>query len=116
MVKDKIDILGTIYTLKFKTKKEDMLLETRDGYTDNYKKRIVVIQDKEFCDSWDKEAIEIYKKKVLRHEIIHAYLYESGLDVNSNKAYSWAENEEMVDWFAIQSPKLFEIYKKLDIL
>ena len=112
----KINILGVDYILEYKTKKEDSMLETRDGYTDTYLKRIVVVKDKDFCDSWDKEAIEIYKKKVLRHEIIHAYLYESGLDVNSNKIYAWAENEEMVDWFAIQSPKLFKIYKELNIL
>ena len=111
-----INILGISYSLEYKTKKEDEMLETRDGYTDTYKKRIVVVKNKEFCDSWDKDAIEIYKKKVLRHEIIHAFLYESGLDINSNKAYSWAENEEMVDWFAIQIPKLVEIYKQLNIL
>lgn len=112
----KIKILDSIYSLYYKTKQEDKMLETRDGYTDNYLKRIVVVKDKEFSDNWDQKAIEIYKKKVLRHEIIHAFLYESGLDVNSNKCYSWAENEEMVDWFAIQSPKLFNIYKELNIL
>ena len=112
----KINVLGTEYILNYKTKKEDEMLKTRDGYTDNYLKRIVVVRNKEFSDGWDKNAIEIYKNKVLRHEIIHAFLYESGLDVNSNKSYSWAENEEMVDWFAIQSPKLFRIYKELDIL
>lgn len=111
-----INILGINYSLEYKTKKEDEMLETRDGYTDTYKKRIVVVKNKEFYDSWDEDAIEIYKKKVLRHEIIHAFLYESGLDINSNKAYSWAENEEMVDWFAIQIPKLVEIYKQLNIL
>ena len=116
MGKNKINILNTLYSLEYKTKQEDDMLETRDGYTDTYRKRIIVVREKDFSDSWDKEAIEIYKKKVLRHEIIHAFLYESGLDVNSNKSYSWAENEEMVDWFAIQSPKLFEIYKKLNIL
>ena len=110
----KVDILGANYSIYYKSRKEDTSLETRDGYTDNYVKRIVINTD--FSDSWDKESIKVYKNKVLRHEVLHAYLYESGLDVNSNKAYSWAENEEMVDWFAIQAPKLFKIYKELGIL
>jgi hypothetical protein len=52
----------------------------------------------------------------MRHEILHAFLYESGLRENSNKVYAWAENEEMVDWIAIQFPKIEKIYKELNIL
>ena len=39
-----------------------------------------------------------YKKEVLRHEIVHAYLNESGL-VNNAHVFElgWATNEEMVD-------------------
>ena len=37
--------------------------------------------------------------KIIRHEIIHAYLYESGLD-------SYAEDETIVDWIAAQFPKM----------
>lgn len=38
---------------------------------------------------------------MIRHELVHAFLFESGLSVNS-----WADNEEIVDWIAIQFPKL----------
>ena len=55
-------------------------------------------------------------KLFLRHEIVHAYLYESGLRENSEKQYAWADNEEMVDWFAIQGPKIFKTYKELGVL
>ena len=109
-------ILGTVYKISYNTREKDTTLNDKDGYTDDYQKRIVVASEKSFNENWDRQSIEIYQKKVLRHEIIHAFLYESGLDVNSNKAYSWAENEEMVDWFAIQSPKIYKIYKDLDIL
>ena len=115
-MKEEISILGIIYKISFKTRKQDKKLENVDGYTDTYLKNIVVSEKEDFNEQWDKNRIEIYQKKVLRHEIIHAYLYESGLDINSNKVYSWAENEEMVDWIAIQSPKIFETYKELDIL
>lgn len=110
----KVNILGAEYSIYYYGRKEDKTLETRDGYTDNYSKRIVI--NETFSDDWDKDSVKVYQKKVLRHEILHAYLYESGLDVNSNKAYSWAENEEMVDWFAIQIPKIWGTYKELKIL
>ena len=52
---------------------------------------------------------EALMKKQTRHEIIHAFLYESGLSFNSD----WAVNEELVDWIAIQFPKIAEVYEKL---
>ena len=58
------------------------------------------------------ENVEELEKKVLRHEIIHAYLGESGLRSSSE----WAENEEMVDWFAIQFPKILKTFSELCIL
>ncbi|MFD1464645.1 hypothetical protein ACFQ4L_00875 [Lapidilactobacillus mulanensis] len=45
--------------------------------------------------------------KDTRHELIHAFLCESGLAENSD----WAQNEEVVDWIARQFPKLFETFK-----
>lgn len=42
-----------------------------------------------------------YQKKVLRHEIVHAFLYESGLWQNAYGSKCWAKNEEMIDWMAI---------------
>jgi hypothetical protein len=112
---DKINILGTEYSLQYLSSKEDKKLEDLDGYTDFYLKRIVV--EKNFENRLtDETKIKNYQNKILRHEIIHAFLFESGLDCNSLKVYNWAENEEMVDWFAIQSPKIFMLYKELDIL
>lgn len=111
---DKLNILGTDYTLQYLSNKEDSKLENLDGYTDFYLKRIVVEKDFE-NRLFDETKIKKYQNKILRHEIIHAFLSESGLDCNSLKTYNWAENEEMVDWFAIQSPKIFDVFNDLDI-
>lgn len=63
------------------------------------------------------KAQEAYRKKTLRHEIMHAFLNESGLSDDSNRFDgAWAKNEEMVDWFAIQSPKIFKVFVELGIL
>ena len=111
---DKINILGTEYLLQYLSSKEDKKLENLDGYTDFYLKRIVVEKDFE-NRLFDETKIKNYQNKILRHEIIHAFLFESGLDCNSLKVYNWAENEEMLDWFAIQSPKIFDMLNDLDI-
>ena len=111
---DRLYILGTEYSLQYLSSKEDKKLENLDGYTDFYLKRIVVEKDFE-NRLFDETKIKNYQNKILRHEIIHAFLFESGLECNSLKVYNWAENEEMVDWFAIQSPKIFDIFNDLDI-
>ena len=54
-----------------------------------------------------KADLEHYKRKVIRHELLHAVLFESGLSCNS-----WGENEEIVDWFAIQFPKLEALFQQ----
>ena len=52
----------------------------------------------------------------LRHEVLHAFLFESGLSETAGFSGCWATNEEMVDWFAIQSPKIFEVFSELDLI
>lgn len=113
----KIDILGTEYTIEYKSIKSDEKLEEMEGYIDFYKKTIILanIEEREYYKNEPKEKIDEVKAKVLRHEIVHGFLYESGLDCNSNKTYSWADNEEMVDWFAIQSPKIIKVFQELEI-
>ena len=56
-----------------------------------------------------------YQRKVIRHEIIHAFLYESGLWQSSFNCKAWAQNEEMVEWFAIQSPKIFRAFREAGV-
>jgi hypothetical protein len=40
---------------------------------------------------------------------------ESGLNASSNSVEGWARNEEMVDWFAIQMPKLIKTFRELGV-
>lgn len=57
------------------------------------------------------EKIELLSDKTLRHEIVYAFLHESGLSSNSE----WAMNEEIVDWIALQLPKIISICNELSI-
>ena len=113
----KVNILGSEWNVKFWNKKEYPNLTNIDGYTD-LSIREIVVDDMEASQGQigTKADLESYQKQVVRHEIIHAFLLESGLDSNSNSADSWAVNEEMVDWFAIQSPKIFKVFNEYNLM
>lgn len=105
-----VNILGTEYTIKEDCNIEEYkALEDNEAYTDFTTKEIII---SEFGrDTNSVNDLDYHIRKVKRHEIIHALLYESGLDCNTN----WATNEEIVDWFAIQYPKMKQIYEELGI-
>lgn len=112
----KINILGTEWRIVTCKEEESELLngKCRDGCTDNSTRTIWICEKKDDCELQD---YEMWKKLALRHEILHAFLFESGLDASSISTYGpWANNEEMVDWFAIQSPKIFKVYSELQLI
>lgn len=104
----KVNVLGTEYEIiTGVTKEEDDMMVNNDGYFDASVHKIFI---GDFSNhGWNDN--EAYSRKVIRHELVHAFLYESGLSVNSD----WAENEELVDWMAIQIPKLSKVFDELDI-
>ena len=112
-----IDILGTKYEVLYKTKEQDKKLDGIDGYCDYSTKTIVCVKHIiEDINTMSLGNLDFICNRILRHEIIHAFLYESGLWCNSYGVTCWAENEEMTDWFAMQAPKIYEVYRQLNIL
>ena len=117
----KISVLGTEYEIVVKKYDEDEAFERCSfcGYCDGYKKEIVVC-DLSTYKGWEhesKETVEIAQKETLRHEIVHAFLHESGLKGCSNVYQSgWAINEEMIDWFAIQGDRIHKAWMEADAL
>ena len=106
----KVNVLGTEYTLTEANEANDPRLSNKDGYCDTSSKECVV--DEMNAASGDVDAkrnLPEYKKSVKRHELIHAFLFESGLDGSS-----WAKEEEIVDWIACQFPKLLKAFKDTD--
>lgn len=101
----KVKILGTEYEIVKNAEEKDYpQLKKCDGFTDFSIKKIVVADfDK---DESSIDDLEWYKNKVLRHEIVHAFVHESGLAENCD----WARNEEMTDWIAIQFTKMLEVF------
>ena len=114
----RISILGAPYTISSRTRRQDKALEHCDGYCDTSVRAIVV---REYTEEECKEPLclrdlSAYRRKCLRHEITHAFLYESGLSINSAEVQEWAHNEEMVDWVAIQGPKLYAAWQQAGCL
>ena len=99
-------ILGTRYTIIITKDIEHYpILEKNSGYVD-YSIKTIVIKYVDYDVKRMKNGLYILTE-IIRHEIIHAFLYESGLDSCSNVFEGpWATNEELVDFFAIQLPKI----------
>ena len=84
-----INILGTDYFVIFVKEKDKFMIENDYiGYCDYANKTIVVLEDEN-------------EQHTLRHEIIHAYMFESGIQYGTE-----FHNELCVDWMATQLPKI----------
>lgn len=110
-----VNILGTEYTVTVKKYDEDEEFERSsiDGYCDRWTKQIVVC-DMSTYKGWEHEppeTISAIQKEVLRHEIVHAFFSESGLEASALRPdVAWVKNEELVDWIALQGPKIYKAW------
>lgn len=113
----KINILGTEYVISYLNYNDDPYFKKHNsvGYCDFYNKLIVICKAETYptCDDPnDQITASKTQKETLRHEIIHAFLYESGMNESSHICeLAWSRNEEMVDFFAIQGPKIVKAWK-----
>ena len=104
-----VNILGTKYTISIRSEKEDKNLEIADGYCDKTSKEIVIVNPDSVTSTLKNP--DWYFRKVKRHEIVHAFLIESGLQENTE----WNE-ELIVDYFACQGEKIYKAWKEADCL
>lgn len=116
-----LNVLGTPYSVEYKKWDDDPLFQKENwsGYCDGYGKRIVV------CDPATVPGFETdptrsktqMRKQTLRHEIVHAFLNESGL-MDCALVYEgpWSKCEELVDWIANQGQKIYRAWKKAGAL
>lgn len=101
-----INILGTRYVINLNAPRE--VLTDCDGECSRYDKTISIVDIDEIFDG-NGTSTGRQKRYIegLRHEIIHAFFEESGLD-------NYSEDEELVQWLAIQFPKLAHIFDILN--
>lgn len=110
----KVNVLGTEYAVTVRKYAEDECFKQTqcNGYCSGLLKEIVLC-DMSTYPGWEnetQEARDVQTKETLRHEIVHAFFNESGLACSSSSTDAWARNEEMVDWIAIQGPKVYKAW------
>lgn len=114
-----VNILGTEWRIILQTIEENEFFSDCDGYCDPSIKTIFVrnYTDEEQGKVFQYNNRETMRKKVIRHEVLHAFMFESGLWRNSFSVdVSWSMNEEMIDWFAIQGLKIYNAWKQADCI
>lgn len=108
-----INILGSPWNIYYRSPKDDKTLKDGgfDGYCDKTTRTIVVTSE-----NGNLGDFKIYQKAVLRHEIIHAFMYESGLGSSWQHAEQFGHDETAIDWIAMQFPKLLQAFKEAKAL
>lgn len=100
-----VNVLGQEYKiveLNFENK-------TYDGLCDFTTKEIKLDSDLDKVTEESYQNMNHYKQQVVRHEIIHAFMFESWLNSNS----TFARDETLIDWIAIQLPKMVKAMKEV---
>ena len=97
-----ISILGELWKINYNVKIDD---DDVDAQTHPYERVINIADDIE-------EGADV--KRIIRHEIIHAFMFESGLGFNFEHK-PFGQDETMIDWFAIQYPKMRKVFQVMDI-
>lgn len=108
-----LNILGSEWTIEYRNADIDPILQDGNGgYTDPSINLIVISNKGKDDDVVDFSKIQ---KRYLRHEIVHAFLFESGLGFNFEHN-EFGHEETMIDWIAIQFSKILEVFKEADCL
>lgn len=106
----KANVLGETYIIIEDNELNDSRLATCDGYCDSSTKKIVIRDDLNTrIDLMDAGNLDYCRRQVLRHELIHAFLSESGLQV-------YSQDEVLVDWIASQAEKMFSLFVDNELL
>lgn len=109
-----LNILGSKWKLKVVPRYTDPMFETVDGYTDRSVRTMYVAETSTNTIDDLKDWPE-YQKVVKRHEIIHAFFFESGLAQDMYHP-AYGHDEQAIDHLAILFPKMEEVFKKADAL
>ncbi len=108
----KVHVLGSDWLISFMSCEQDKQLKINDGYCDHTTRHIVIRKYDRPPKPEQLQDMDVHEKQILRHEIVHAFLFESGLGNDSAKAKAWAANEEMIDWIAFQHEKLHKAFEE----
>lgn len=98
-----VNILGTEYTIK----EDDLnnpILDIADGVCKTFDKEII-LRRQEYLGGDTEQGKQYRRAHVIRHELIHAFMEESGFNYNPS--------EDMVDWIAAMIPRINAVFEEL---
>ena len=109
-----VTILGEKWSIKVIDYNDDDFMDEETGGRCYAHTRQITVRNY-LHEEISRERATAIMKHILRHEIVHAFLGEAGLWANSLDTGSWAMNEEMVDFFAKNIPKIIAVYQRCGI-
>lgn len=103
----KVNILGTEYEIVTLSEDEFPKLKSRDasGLAELYDKKLILNKKNNISGENTYDNLELFSNKVIRHEIVHAFFHESGL-------MDYCYDEQLVDWIALQIPKIKKVMEE----
>ena len=106
-----VNILGTNYEVRNITEKDYPKLSKMgaNGLCELYSKEIIINSEMNPNSGEEFANFKDFENKVLRHEIVHAFFHESGLD-------DYTRDEDLVNWIAIQFPKMLKAFQDTNCL
>ena len=104
-----LSILGQDYDFQEIDADKDVKMENCDGYCDGFGKIIRVNNNFNTNCTTNVSDLEGYKRRVKRHEIVHAFFEESGLE-------KYRVDELIVEWIANQFLKMEKAFQQVGAL
>ena len=111
----KTNVMGNEYDIYIGTSDEYGRLIKSDGYCD-YDNKAIYIERHMYPDMCELNisesdfARQSRHKYVLRHELVHAFIAECGLNGSE------IDNENIVSWIAYKFPQMLDAFRKADAL
>lgn len=104
--KTNVDILGERYEVKFTSELNEPELDGYAGLCKSLSKEILINTDIHTLKDENDDISRLFANDTVRHELVHAFLNESGLT-----QYSY--DETLVEFIAMQLPKINKVVEKL---
>lgn len=106
--KQSVNVLGTDYQILYITEEEDKYLEECVGFCDRHAKYIVIKkQSEEFINSPRNTKNHLdWINQTLIHELIHAFLTESGVSYNN------MDEENICDFLEVNLIKIYKAFEQ----
>lgn len=106
-----VNILGEPWRVKIFSSELDSRLKDNIGFTD-WTSHFIGIADPDETESTLDNTMELIKQ-VARHEIVHAFMFQSGLS-DDWKHEQWGHDETVVDWIARQFKAMQKVIEKVE--